>query len=134
MSKWLLTNKKADFKALARANGIDQVTARVMVNRGVTEEDFDAYLHPSLDQIRNPHDLKDVDRAADLLSEAIDAGKKIRIIGDYDIDGIQSTYILHQALLTCQADVDYVLPKRLRAQFTSGGRCSRIRRFSDHYL
>ena len=113
MSKWLLTNKKADFKALARANGIDQVTARVMVNRGVAEEDFDAYLYPSLDQIRNPHDLKDVDRAADLLSEAIDAGKKIRIIGAYDIDGTQSPYILPQAFLTCQADVDYVLPKRI---------------------
>lgn len=113
MSKWLLMNKKADFRALARANGIDQVTARIMINRGVLEEDFDAYLHPSLDQIRDPHDLKDVDRAADLLSEAIDEGKRIRIIGDYDIDGIQSVYILHQAFLTCGAKADYILPNRV---------------------
>ena len=114
MSQWILINKKADFTALAQANGIDRVTARIMINRGIAEEDFDAYLNPSLDQIRDPHDLKDIDKAADLLSEAIDRGEKIRIIGDYDIDGIQSTYILHKALLTCRGRVDYVLPNRIK--------------------
>lgn len=111
--KWMMYAKKADFKAIGTRLGIDPVTARVLVNRDVPDEEMDAYLHPSLSQLHSPHLLKDGEKAAALLKEAIDGGKKIRIIGDYDIDGICSTYILHTALLSCGADADYAIPHRI---------------------
>lgn len=114
MSKWMVWMKKADFKGLGQKYGIDPVLARIMVNRGVQPDDFDAYLHPSMEQLHDPHMLKDADLSADLLLESIQKHEKIRIIGDYDIDGIQSVYILHQALLRCSADADYAVPERLK--------------------
>ncbi len=113
MARWIQETKKADFKALAQQHGIDQVVARVMINRGIKEENFDAFLHPSLSHLHDPYLMKDIQKAARIMSQAADDGKKIRIIGDYDVDGIMSTYILHQALLRMGANVDYLVPDRI---------------------
>lgn len=114
MSKWILINKKADFKALAGELNVDQVMARLMVNRGLTTVDeMREYLHPSLENIPNPHLFADMDLACDLLLEAIDEGMKIRVIGDYDVDGIMSTYILTSAIRIAGGDVDYAIPHRI---------------------
>lgn len=115
MEKWMVKNKKADFKAISEAFGVSEVIARLMVNRGLDEiEQMQAYLHPSAAQLHPPELLKDAARAAGILKEKIRAGKKIRIIGDYDVDGVVSTYILMTVLAECGADADYAIPDRVK--------------------
>ncbi len=114
MSKWILLNKKADFKALAAQLDVDQVTVRLMVNRGLeTYEEMEEYLHPTLDNFPDPHLFADMDKACNLLKTAIEAGTKIRVVGDYDVDGIMSTYILTNSIRRVGGDVDYAVPHRM---------------------
>ena len=113
-SKWLVYAKKADFKAIEQKYGIDQVVARIMRNRDVcTDEEMQMYLNGSIEGLRAPELLKDAQKAVDILTEKIAQHKKIRIIGDYDIDGICSITILYKALKKAGADVDYVVPHRI---------------------
>ena len=113
-SKWLVYAKKADFKAIEQKYGIDQVIARIMRNRDVcTDEEMQMYLNGSIDGLHAPELLKDAQKAVDILTEKIAQHKKIRIIGDYDIDGICSITILYKALKKAGADVDYVVPHRI---------------------
>lgn len=112
--KWVVAAKKADFAAIGEHFGIDQVVARVMRNRGLTGYDeMEIYLHGTKADLHDPHLLKDADKAADILAEKIAEQKKIRIIGDYDIDGIQATYILLSALKKLGAQADTVIPDRI---------------------
>ncbi len=112
--KWILRAKKADFFALSEKYGVDPVIIRLMVNRGIAPEEMGRYLHPSPSDMHSPHDLKDADRAADILKEEIGKGSHIRIIGDYDIDGINSTYILYKALKNLGANISYAIPHRVK--------------------
>ncbi len=112
--RWYVTAKKADFKAIGKRFGIDQVTARIIRNREITgEEEIASYLSCSSSQLHNPHLLKDTDKAAAITAEKIREGKKIRIIGDYDIDGVNASYILLTGLHTCGAQADPVIPDRV---------------------
>lgn len=112
--KWVVAAKKADFKGIARRFGIDQVTARVIRNREVVGDDAIAsYLYGTLEDLNNPAQMKDIIPAAGMLQEKIRKGRHIRILGDYDIDGVQSVYILYSALRRCRANVDYVIPDRV---------------------
>ena len=114
MAKWLVYNKRADFKAIGEKYHIDPVVARILVNRDVGDDaSIAAYLHPSKQDLGDAGLLQDMDKAIALLQKAIQQNTKIRIIGDYDIDGIQSTYILHQGLLRVGADADYAIPDRI---------------------
>lgn len=114
MSKWLVYTKKADFKAIEEKFGIDQVIARIMRNRDVcTEEEIARYLTGSVEKLHSPYLLKDAEKSVDILIQKIQNSKKIRIIGDYDIDGICSITILYKALKKAGADVDYVVPHRI---------------------
>ncbi|MBQ5431312.1 MAG: single-stranded-DNA-specific exonuclease RecJ [Lachnospiraceae bacterium] len=113
MANWRVQAKRADFTALAAKYNVDQVTARLMVNRGVTEEEMEGYLHPDLSQLHDPMLLLDLDRACDILEGKIREGKKIRVIGDYDVDGIFSTYILVHGLKGLGADCDHAIPHRV---------------------
>lgn len=98
MEKWVVTMKKADFEQIGRQFSINPVTARIIRNRDVIGEDaVKAYLYGTIADLHNPKSMKDIEKAADILQEKIESKKKIRIIGDYDIDGIQSTYILIKA-------------------------------------
>ena len=98
-AKWVIAAKTADFNRIGERFGIDPVIARIMRNRGMTEADeMEMYLHGTKADLYNPHLLKDVDRAAEIIYGKIREGKRIRIIGDYDIDGIQSTFILLKGL------------------------------------
>ncbi len=115
MEKWIETRKGADFVAIAARHGIDPVIARIIRNRDiVTEEELEAYLHGDITNLSDPHQMKDMDFAVDLLIEKIGQGKKIRIIGDYDIDGVNATYILLKALQKSGANVDYAIPDRMK--------------------
>lgn len=114
MEKWYVAAKKADFKKNAERFGIDQVTARIIRNRDVIEEqEIEKYLYGTVEDLYPPETLKDVEKAAELLQEKIRNKKHIRIIGDYDIDGIQSVYILYSALKRRGAVVDYAIPDRI---------------------
>lgn len=112
--KWVVAAKRADFNAIGQRFGIDPVVARIMRNRGLTDENqMELYLRGKKEDLFDPHLLKDVDKAADIIKEKIEQGKKIRIIGDYDIDGIQATYILLKSLRRLGARVDTVIPDRI---------------------
>lgn len=112
--KWVVSAKKADFQAIGQRFGIDPVLARIMRNRGLTDlQEMNLYLHGTRADLNDPHLLKDADLAAQILREKIKEKKRIRIIGDYDIDGIQSTYILYCALRRLGADADFVIPDRI---------------------
>lgn len=113
--KWVVSAKGADFKAIGEHFGIDPVIARIMRNRGLTDlDEMEYYLHGDEKDLIDQHLLKDVDLAAEIILKKVKEQKKIRIIGDYDIDGIQSTYILYCALKRIGAEADYVIPHRIR--------------------
>ena len=111
----MLQTKRADFNAIAARFHISPVTARIIRNRDVEgEKGIDRYLNGTLDQLYDPHLMKDMDKAAALILEKIRAGVRIRIVGDYDIDGVCSTYLLYRGLTRCGAAVDYQIPERIR--------------------
>lgn len=110
---WVIKNKKGDFDAICREQGITEVTARLLVNRGImTKEERDAYLHPSFANLHEAGLLKNAKAAATCLKEEIEQGHTIRIIGDYDVDGVVSVYILYRTLKAAGAKVDYRIPDR----------------------
>ncbi len=103
-SVWTVFNIKGDFDALSKRHQITRRLARIMVNRGITSDaDIRAYLHGSLADLKDPHSLKDMDKAALMLHDAVLSGEKIFIIGDYDIDGVCASYILKKGLALCFA-------------------------------
>ncbi|WP_310602614.1 single-stranded-DNA-specific exonuclease RecJ [Anaerosporobacter sp.] len=113
--KWFLKNKKEDFAKIANENHISEVLARLLVNRDIVEsKDIHTYLHSSIDTMHNPHQLKDVDYACEILEEKIKENKRIRIVGDYDVDGVASTFLLYTALQRVGANVDYEIPERMK--------------------
>lgn len=112
--RWYVTAKKADFQAIGKKFGIDQVTARIIRNRDIVDDDaIRDYLECSPRQLHSPHLLKDAQKGADLLAQKIAEGKKIRVIGDYDIDGVNASYILITGLRILGAQVDHVIPDRV---------------------
>lgn len=115
MDKWTIYNKTGDFSGIARRFGISEITARLLVNRGLSDFDsIESYLNPGLGNLFSPHLLKNADKAAGLLAEQIKKGTRIRIVGDYDVDGVTATYILYDALSTAKALVDWYIPHRIR--------------------
>jgi single-stranded-DNA-specific exonuclease len=114
MEKWVVTAKRADFKAIGEKFGVDPVIARLMRNREVTgDEEIRQYLHGTLEDIPSPWLLKDMKKAVEILVEKISTRKKIRIIGDYDIDGVTSTYILIRGFTRLKAIADTYIPDRV---------------------
>lgn len=112
--KWVVLAKAADFNKIGKTYGVDPVIARIVRNRDIVGEDaLRAYFSPELSDLHDPSELKGAEEAAALLMKKISEQKKIRIIGDYDIDGIFSTYILYDGLRGCGARVDYTLPHRV---------------------
>lgn len=115
MSKWMIAAKRADFNAIAERYNISPVMARIIRNRDiVSDEEINKFLNGDENDIYDPFLLKDVDRAVDILLNKIKQRKKIRIIGDYDIDGICSTYILYKGFKYLGADVDTAIPHRIK--------------------
>ena len=114
MEKWVVTAKKADFQGIGRKYGIDPVIARIIRNRDITgDEAIEEYLNETLADIPSWKLLKDIDKAVEIISGKIDAGTKMRIIGDYDIDGVTATYILLKGFKRLGANVDTYIPDRV---------------------
>lgn len=112
---WMLQTKRADFNEMAELHHISPVTARIIRNREVLgPEAVEKYLRGGLDDLYSPCLLKDMDLAVLILKEKINQLKPIRIVGDYDIDGVCSTYLLYQAFKETGAVVDYEIPDRIK--------------------
>ena len=114
MEKWMVHSKRADFNKIADKFNIDPVIARVIRNRDVISfEEINEYLNGNIENLYSPFLLKDLDKALEIIEGKISQDKKIRIIGDYDIDGICSTYILLSGLKRAGAFVDIDIPDRI---------------------
>lgn len=115
LSEWRVFGKKADFNSIARNFGIDMVTSRVIRNRDVIgDENIRRFIRADMADLYNPFLMKGMDRAVAILKNKIADGRKIRIIGDYDIDGVCSTTILMNILTSLGADADYDIPNRMK--------------------
>ena len=113
--KWLLRNKKVDLKAMSEKYKISQLLCKLMVNRDIIDENIiNSYINPIYKYLHSPKTMKDVVIAVDIIKRKIQENKKIRIIGDYDVDGIISVFILYTALKKCGANVDYEIPDRIK--------------------
>ena len=115
MEKWFLTMKKADFNSIARKYHISPITARLIRNRDVVgDEAIDYYLNGTIADLYDGMLMQDMDKAVEILAEKIAEEKPIRIIGDYDIDGVNATYILQEGLSGLGAQVDTDIPDRIK--------------------
>ncbi|MCI8354964.1 MAG: single-stranded-DNA-specific exonuclease RecJ [Lachnospiraceae bacterium] len=115
MSKWMVAAKKADFNGIAEKYGITPVLARIIRNRDITQDcDIRRFLEGNLADLHDPFLMKGMEQAVELLLSRIEAGLPVRVIGDYDVDGICSTYILVRGLCFLGARVDRVIPHRIR--------------------
>ena len=115
MVRYNIYNKGSNelFDEIATKYNIDKAVARIIVNRDVALDDIDEYLNPDINKLNDPYLLMDVTKAADIARNAIDEGKKIRIIGDYDVDGVMATYVLLKGLRNLGANVYYQIPHRV---------------------
>lgn len=115
MAKWFVTTKKADFYAIAKKYGISPVLARIIRNRDVTEDaDIRCFLNGTLEDLHSPAAMKDLEKGCRIVLKQIEAGTKIRIIGDYDIDGICAAHILKRAMIMAGAQADTAIPHRMK--------------------
>ena len=124
MSKWMIANKKADFERISRKFGIRDITARLIANRLISrretereecsDEAIERYLSAGTEALHDPRGMADIEKGARIMLEKIKKTKKIRVIGDYDVDGICSSYILVSGLRMLGGDVDCVLPDRVK--------------------
>ncbi len=114
MQKWILRNPKFDFKRMSKELGISELLCRIIVNRGIKDlENARKFIKADLQGLNDPRLMKDLVKGVSIIQAKIKDNKKIRIIGDYDVDGVVSTYILYKALARCGAAVDYAIPHRI---------------------
>jgi single-stranded-DNA-specific exonuclease len=115
VENWVIKNKKADFDLIVKECGVSEVLARCLVNKGLNAPaEIEAFLHPRLPDLHDPFLMKDMEKACLILRQKISEGKRVRIIGDYDVDGVIATYVLYQSLKCIGALVDYEIPDRIK--------------------
>ncbi len=115
MEKWMVSAKKADFAAWAEEFHVSPVLARIIRNRDVTEpQQVKRYLKGTLGDCYSPRLLRHMDKAVEMIAKSIRLGERIRVIGDYDVDGICSSYILTRGLELLGAQVDTAIPHRIK--------------------
>ena len=114
MEKWFIKNREGDYKKIAKDFNISQFISKLLVNREIVDYKLiNSYLEPQLDKLHNPCLMKDLSKGASIIKDNIINRKKIRIIGDYDVDGVMSIYILFTRIKRLGGDVDYVIPNRI---------------------
>ena len=113
MEKWMIYSKRADFAEIGKRFSVDPVTARIIRNRDVVGDDeIRKYLYGTKEDMYSPWLLKDMEKAVGILEQKIAEERKIRIIGDYDADGVNASCILLKGLKRCGAEVDSEIPHR----------------------
>ena len=113
-SKWMLYTKRAEFEKISVRFNISPVLARIIINRDIKEEDFSIFLQNDLKLMHNAGELTGIEKAYEIIMEEIESGRKVRVVGDYDIDGVCSSYILVKALKYFGANVDVKIPDRIK--------------------
>lgn len=112
---WILKNRNADLESISKKYGISQQIAKLIVNREILEEEqIDRYINSSYKFMHDGIAMKDMEKAVAILEEKIKDGSKIRIIGDYDVDGVISVFCLYKAFKELEANVDYEIPDRIK--------------------
>lgn len=115
MEKWFIRNNPGDVNKISMENNISKPLAKILINRGLTDRvDIESFLNPDIKKLHKPLLMEDMDAAGRLILDKIRKGKKILIVGDFDVDGIMSTYILYSTLKELGADVDYTIPDRIQ--------------------
>lgn len=115
MEQWFIKNIPGDYQKIAERFGISDILVKLIINRSIgSEEELSAYLHPSLSRLHSPGLMKDMDKAVAILTDKISKQQNIRIVGDYDVDGVMATYILYTGLNRIGAKVDYDIPERIK--------------------
>lgn len=115
MKKWFVKNRKTDYKTISKKFGISEIVAKLIVNRDVIEEtDIKSFLNPCYENFHNPREMKDLVKGVMIIKEKIEQGKKIMVVGDYDVDGVVSLFQLYSALKRCKAQVVYDIPDRIK--------------------
>jgi single-stranded-DNA-specific exonuclease len=113
LEKWLIKSASTDFSTLGKTQN-EKILYRIIANRGInSEEDLNEFLNPDLSKLHSPESMADMDRATDILINSLENEEKIRIVGDYDVDGIMSTYILYKFLSGESSNIDYQIPHRI---------------------
>ncbi len=114
MAKWILKRIGADFNGLSKKHGVSPLFIRLLVNRGITDDtDIESYIHGNENLFHDPFLLKDMEGAVKFITDKIISGKKIRIVGDYDVDGVCASAVLKKGLDLAGADVDTRIPHRI---------------------
>lgn len=115
MEKWTVRNVKCELNSLMKSLGVNDTVAKLLVNRGIYKvEDAKKFLNPKTDYFYESDTMKDLHKSVNLLKEHINSGKKILIVGDYDVDGVISTYVLYRCLTRLNANVGYHIPDRIK--------------------
>lgn len=115
MEKWFLRNVKVDLDKMSRTLGISKLLCKIMVNRNIKDYKLiDSYIYPSLNKLHNPRLMKDIELGVDIIKESINKSERIRIVGDYDQDGNSAILTLYKGMKRCGANVDYVIPHRIK--------------------
>ncbi len=115
MAKWMVAAKRADFEQIAKKYQITPVLARLLRNREInSDEEIRRFLQGEMSDLNDPLTMKDMEKAAGIICGKIRQGKKIRVIGDYDVDGICSSYLLKKGILSLGGRVDVVIPHRMK--------------------
>ncbi|MEE0725476.1 MAG: single-stranded-DNA-specific exonuclease RecJ, partial [Clostridium saudiense] len=115
MEKWMVRNVKFDTVKFAQQLGISDTVAKLMVNRGIYNLDIaKEYLSSSIGELHNPTDMLGMSGAVELMRNSIIKGEKILIVGDYDVDGVISTYVLYIAISKCGGNVSFHIPDRIK--------------------
>jgi single-stranded-DNA-specific exonuclease len=115
MEKWFITMKKADFEGISKKYKISPILARLIRNRDrITDEEITSYLYGSVEMLYDGAKMKGMKETVAILREKIASGAKIRVIGDYDIDGVNATYILQKGIESVDGNVDTDIPDRMK--------------------
>jgi single-stranded-DNA-specific exonuclease len=115
LKKWFIKNRKTNYKEIAKNFGISEIISKLLVNRDVTDNNsIENFIHPTYYNLHNAREMKDLEKAVSIMKKKIASNEKIMIVGDFDVDGVVSTFILYTALKRCDADVIYEIPDRVK--------------------
>ena len=114
LEKWFIKNKPGDFENIAKTNKISKFLSKLLVNRGIIDDGLiKSYLDPKIDKLHKPEIMKDLEKGTMIMRGNIENKEKIRIVGDFDVDGVMSVYILYKGIKRLGGIVDYVIPDRI---------------------
>lgn len=114
MEKWYIRNNNKDFVNISKELGISKILSKILTNRDINDFNMaKGFLNDDIDKLYSPKLMRDLIKAGDILKDKIEKEKSIRIVGDYDVDGVVSIYILYKFLKKLGAKIDYVIPNRV---------------------